>query len=80
MKAIYILLTGLLLIVLTVVAPILILKFRTDPRNPDAAEMEACCVPIPLAVLSFLFVAVGINRLIYERRNKDSPSIAPPEE
>lgn len=75
MKAKHFLLTGLLFLVLTIAAPFLILYFRTDPKYPDEAGMEACCAPIPLIVLSFLFIAVGVTRIINERLDAKAPSI-----
>ena len=80
MKSRYFLLIGFFLLLLTVVVPILILSLGSDPRNPDAAEMQACCAPIPLIVLSLLFITVGITRLINERSNKNLPSITGPDD
>ena len=75
MKSKYFFFTGFLLLALTVLAPVIIMKYMIDQRNPDAAEMQACCVPIPLAVTSFLSIIVGITRLINERSKKNSPSL-----
>ena len=75
MKALHMLLTGFVLLLLTIAVPVLILKFGSDPQNPDLSELEACCVPIPLAILSLLFSAVGITRFINERADKGRASI-----
>ena len=70
---------GALLLLVGVVAPIVNYKFGTDSRHPDIAEMESCCIAIPLILLSFLFILVGVLRLIYERSGKKWSSIVPPD-
>jgi hypothetical protein len=76
-KSIHLLVTGFSFLALSFVVPILIHKFGTDPRNPDLAGVGACCSLFPLAILSLLFIIVGITRLINERANKNMPNIIP---
>lgn len=70
---------GALLLLVGVIAPMIYLRFGTNLKNPDAAEMESCCIAIPLVILSLLFILVGVTRLINNRSNKDRLSISPPE-
>lgn len=55
--------------------PLLIVQLGTDPRDPDVAEVGACCALLPLALLGILFIIVGIARFANERANKNMPSI-----
>ena len=68
---------GVILFLLGVAVPMFYLRHATDPRNPDAAEMESCCIAIPLVILSVLFILVGITRLIYYRHAQELLSIEP---
>jgi uncharacterized Tic20 family protein len=79
MRALSYLSSGVLLFLVCVIGPMVYFRFTTDPRDPDTAEIETVCFAIPLVILSFLLILIGVMRLVHERSGKKQSSISPPE-